>query len=322
MHDGPKIVVVMGAGSSADFGVPTLKGIFVNREAAAYLKSDVTLHKWLQRLFWGPRGHSASTSERSVTIEEMLTILRDWQRETSVKQLDAGELEDIRRRLYVLIYHAVYQNKSSDKGFLNGLIRVLDKSFGLVTWASFNWDCIFESSFWYSSGPPQPYQRTNPKPVIVLSGYKYPVRKHEYLKLHGSVNWWLVDGKPSYLRWGAEGELGQKWNDLSAGKTKDLPIILEPSAYKYEDVVHPLLELLGIRKAGLHAFRHTHSSLLIEQGTSPTVTGAQLGHSDPRITLAVYSHILGDAHREAVEKLSAVLDLDGPGEKHNRQHVN
>lgn len=86
--------------------------------------------------------------------------------------------------------------------------------------------------------------------------------------------------------------------------------------------LHPLLELLGIRKAGLHAFRHTHSSLLIEQGTSPTVTGAQLGHSDPRITLAVYSHILGDAHREAVEKLSVVLDLDGPGEKHNRQHVN
>src|SRR5712664_2079618 len=149
----PKIVVVMGAGSSADFGVPTLKSIFTNREAAAFLKKDALLSRWLQRVFWEPRGHSVLTSERSVTIEEMLTILRDWQREASVKQLDTGELDDIRRRLYELIYHAVYENKSSDKGFLNRLIHVLGKSFGLLTWASFNWDCIFESSFWYSSGP-------------------------------------------------------------------------------------------------------------------------------------------------------------------------
>ena len=86
--------------------------------------------------------------------------------------------------------------------------------------------------------------------------------------------------------------------------------------------LHPLLERLGIPRAGLHAFRHTHCSLLIEQGTSPTVTGAQLGHSDPRITLAVYSHVIGDAHREAIEKLSGVLALDGPGENHNPQLVN
>jgi hypothetical protein len=234
----PSIVVVMGAGSSADFGVPTLRSIFTNREAKAYLKQDGVLAEWLQKTFWEPRGHSAQTSERSVTIEEMLTILRDWQREPSVKQLDAAELDDIRRRLYVLIYHAVYENKSSDKGFLNGLIDVLGANFGLVTWASFNWDCIFESSFWYNSGQPGPYGgRTNPKPVISLSGYKHWSGKHEYLKLHGSVNWWLIDGKPTYLKWGSHGELTVKWNELSENKTADLPIILEPSAYKYE---HPL----------------------------------------------------------------------------------
>jgi NAD-dependent SIR2 family protein deacetylase len=31
----PKIVVIMGAGSSAEFGVPTLRSIFKNPEAAA-----------------------------------------------------------------------------------------------------------------------------------------------------------------------------------------------------------------------------------------------------------------------------------------------
>ena len=38
----------------------------------------------------------------------------------------------------------------------------------------------------------------------------------------------------------------------------------------------------------------------------------QLGHSDPRITLAIYSHVIGDSHRQAVEKLSSVLDVCWP----------
>ena len=38
----------------------------------------------------------------------------------------------------------------------------------------------------------------------------------------------------------------------------------------------------------------------------------QLGHSDPRITLAIYSHVVGDSHRQAVEKLSSVLDISWP----------
>ena len=38
----------------------------------------------------------------------------------------------------------------------------------------------------------------------------------------------------------------------------------------------------------------------------------QLGHSDPRITLAIYSHVIGDSHRQAVEKRSTVLDISWP----------
>src|SRR5437868_5858194 len=93
----PKVVVILGAGSSADFGVPTLRSIFKEVMAAAYLKTDKVLNDWLQKMFWEPRGQSAATSDRSVTVEEMLTILRDWQSEASVPHLDEKELEDIRR---------------------------------------------------------------------------------------------------------------------------------------------------------------------------------------------------------------------------------
>lgn len=233
----PKIVVIMGAGSSADFGVPILRGIFKNHEAAAYLNRDSTLHEWLQRVFWAPRGHSAATSDRSPTIEEMLTIIRDWQKEDTDAP-DLRNVDDIRRRLYVLIYHAVYLNKSSNKAHLNGLIDTLRRSFSEITWASFNWDCIFESSYWYNSGTLHTGTRSNPHLVIHLDGWRDGFRKNTYLKLHGSVNWWRVNGSPTYLKWASDGDLAAKWKELEEGRTADRPIILEPSAYKYEDPIY------------------------------------------------------------------------------------
>ena len=77
----------------------------------------------------------------------------------------------------------------------------------------------------------------------------------------------------------------------------------------------PLLDELKIPRCGLHAFRHTHSSLLIEGGAPVSVAQAQLRHADPRITLEVYSHVVGDSQRNAVEKLAEVLRPNAPKKK-------
>ena len=74
----------------------------------------------------------------------------------------------------------------------------------------------------------------------------------------------------------------------------------------------PVLDALKIPRCGFHAFRHTHTSLLLSTGAAPPVTQAQLRHSDARITLGIYGHIIGDEHREAVERVASVLDLNGP----------
>lgn len=73
----------------------------------------------------------------------------------------------------------------------------------------------------------------------------------------------------------------------------------------------PILDRLGIERAGLKAFRHTHSSLLIAVGAPPTVAQAQLRHTDARTTLGIYSHVMGDGQREAVEKVAELLDPVG-----------
>jgi integrase len=81
-----------------------------------------------------------------------------------------------------------------------------------------------------------------------------------------------------------------------------------PSSNKVvECQLWPILDALKIPRCGLHAFRHTHSSLLLDTGAAPTVAQAQLRHSDARITLGVYGHVIGDAHREAVEKVASLL---------------
>jgi integrase len=74
----------------------------------------------------------------------------------------------------------------------------------------------------------------------------------------------------------------------------------------------PVLDALKITRCGLHAFRHTHSSLLVESGAPVSVAQAQLRHADPRLTLEVYSHVIGDSQRNAVEKLAAILRPNAP----------
>jgi integrase len=74
----------------------------------------------------------------------------------------------------------------------------------------------------------------------------------------------------------------------------------------------PVLDKLKIKRCGLHAFRHTHTSLLLAVGAPPTVAQAQLRHSDPRITLGIYGHVIGNSQRDAVEQVAQILRPDAP----------
>jgi len=53
---------------------------------------------------------------------------------------------------------------------------------------------------------------------------------------------------------------------------------------------------------GFHAARHGATSALLADGATPAVVQKQLRHSDPRITLGIYGHVIGNQQRDAVEK--------------------
>lgn len=75
-----------------------------------------------------------------------------------------------------------------------------------------------------------------------------------------------------------------------------------------EKALHPLLAKLGIARGGFHSMRHGAVSALLADGATPAVVQKQLRHSDPRITLGVYAHVIGNQQREAVEHRSARIE--------------
>jgi len=74
-----------------------------------------------------------------------------------------------------------------------------------------------------------------------------------------------------------------------------------------EKQLHPLLDALGIPRGGFHSMRHGAASSLLADGATPAVVQRQLRHSDARITLGIYGHVIGDEQRSAVQNRSTRL---------------
>src|SRR5882762_3586972 len=74
-----------------------------------------------------------------------------------------------------------------------------------------------------------------------------------------------------------------------------------------EKQLHPLLVKLGISHGGFHSMRHGAASSLLADGATPAVVQRQLRHSDARITLGLYGHVVGSQQRDAVQTRSSRL---------------
>jgi integrase len=72
-------------------------------------------------------------------------------------------------------------------------------------------------------------------------------------------------------------------------------------------VLQPTCKRLDLPLVSWHSFRHTHATLLSETGESLKTAQAILGHSDLETTLKVYTHVIPESQRRAIECVSGVL---------------
>jgi integrase len=84
----------------------------------------------------------------------------------------------------------------------------------------------------------------------------------------------------------------------------------------------PILDQLSIPRCGMHAFRHTHGSLLHSNGASLKLAQTQLRHADASTTARYYLHVLGSEQRDAVEKVARMLCTDVANSERKSVHVN
>ncbi len=71
-------------------------------------------------------------------------------------------------------------------------------------------------------------------------------------------------------------------------------------------VNHMLKKIKFPKKLTTHIFRHTHISLLAEQGVPLKAIMQRVGHNDPTTTMAIYTHVTEDMADQAVKALDAL----------------
>src|SRR5581483_11802954 len=74
--------------------------------------------------------------------------------------------------------------------------------------------------------------------------------------------------------------------------------------------LHRICDRLGIERGGFHAFRHFNASAMDRFGVPMKVRQERLGHSDPRLTLRVYTHTASEDDKKIAAQLASVLRPD------------
>lgn len=101
-------------------------------------------------------------------------------------------------------------------------------------------------------------------------------------------------------------QAGPRWQDhnLMFPNTVGKPM---NAGNLYRREFQPLLEGAGLADEGftIHSLRHTFATTLAEKGVHPSTAQKMLGHSDIRMTLAIYTHAtdgIQDAATAALEE--------------------
>ncbi|KXZ18960.1 hypothetical protein AXI59_15605 [Bacillus nakamurai] len=102
----------------------------------------------------------------------------------------------------------------------------------------------------------------------------------------------------------------EKENNKAVYKDKDLVFCtplgtpVNPSNIRNR-IMNPLIEKAGVTKIRFHDLRHTHATILLLAGAP--VKAVSESHSNIKITLETYSHVLPTTQKEIANQLDSLL---------------
>ncbi len=99
--------------------------------------------------------------------------------------------------------------------------------------------------------------------------------------------------------------IGPAWQSMDLVVTTSDGALINPSnSHRHFKKILRKANLPNIR---FHDLRHTHATLMLQQGEHPKVVSERLGHSSIQITLDTYSHALPNLQAEAAQRLDKLM---------------
>lgn len=99
--------------------------------------------------------------------------------------------------------------------------------------------------------------------------------------------------------------LGQIYQDLDLvfAQVNGKPLQPTEMSRNYRKMV----DKSGLPYIRFHDLRHTHATLLLQQGVHPKVVSERLGHSTISITMDIYTHVLPNMQKEAAHQFEQLF---------------
>lgn len=105
-----------------------------------------------------------------------------------------------------------------------------------------------------------------------------------------------------------------KWKKIQENKkvsvSEELVFSYNNEVKKYPSFINQLkkhFKAANLPDIGFHGFRHTHTSLLINNGVNPKELQKRLGHANYSTTMNIYAHISQNKDAEIAEKYERIL---------------
>jgi len=102
-------------------------------------------------------------------------------------------------------------------------------------------------------------------------------------------------------------KLGIHTNQKTFVFTNSIGNIGEPKTY--QDTFNKLAKQANINNVHFHCLRHTFATRALEEGIPAKTVSEILGHASVNTTLDLYSHVLLDTKRKAIEKMRKFIDI-------------